>query len=674
MLAGLLVGLPSIGNDFVYDDHFIVQENPRIRDLTDLRAIFLTDWWKPLEDDEDAILGKKRDRLYRPLTMFTFALNYAAHGLDPRGFHLTNVLMHALVCGLVWRLVLRLFDDPLLAFWSALLFAVHPVHAEAVANVVGRAEILTTLFLLIALLVLLTGRSGPTAARLVASLPLFLAALLCKESTISYVPIALILLFWCYRMSGKRLALAGAGLALPLLIYFPARIAALEGHLIRDRLPGAIANVIVMSEGVERLWLPFDVLGHYARLLVIPQKLCCNYGLAIVDPDAGPGVSTLLGIATAAILVVALLGWRRTEGPWRVIALSATVFLASYVLISNTVLLIGVTLAERLLYWPSVPALVLVTQLGLLVHRRSASTTRRLARLMPTIAGAIVVALGVRMVDRGWDWSSNAALFARDVATFPQCVEANAVHASELLAAIPRLSPEQQAPQAREALTYLDRALSMYPRYASALRTRAVAHAVLGQNEKARRDLETALLIVPNDRKSRRMLNELAATDPTGAPTTQPLANDPLDRAEQLLRATRGEEAVALLEPYVETHPDDPRAVRLLGEAYLATLEYEKALEAMRRAVRLDPDNWLVHTNLVVLLQDEDKQAALEHARRAYQLEPRAVQTNMNFAEALLINGQRSEGRRVLQRLYDALPKDDPFRAIVEKRLKQLRG
>ena len=128
----------TLPNDFVYDDAHIVRDNTNIRDLRDWRAVWLTEWWAQRDGKPNP--DPQHDRLYRPLTQFTLALNYAvdAAGPDgrpqPRGFHAVNILLHALATLLVWAFTLRLVDNRAVAAWTAVLFAVHPIHAEAVTG------------------------------------------------------------------------------------------------------------------------------------------------------------------------------------------------------------------------------------------------------------------------------------------------------------------------------------------------------------------------------------------------------------------------------------------------------------------------------------------------------------------------------------------------------------
>jgi len=122
-------------------------KNPDLLPTTPLWNLFVNDFWgTPLRHS-----GSHKS--YRPLCVLTFRLNYLLSGLDPFSYHLTNVLLHAAVTAVyvltVRKAVANCPPDVLLG--SGLLFAVHPIHSEAVAGVVGRADVLACLFFLLAL-------------------------------------------------------------------------------------------------------------------------------------------------------------------------------------------------------------------------------------------------------------------------------------------------------------------------------------------------------------------------------------------------------------------------------------------------------------------------------------------------------------------------------------------
>ena len=116
------------------------------------------------------------------MVMLSYALNYAVGELDPAGYHLVNVLLHAANAALVFLIIEELFANRVFAVWSGLLFALHPIRTEAVAYVVGRAETLAALFFLAAWWCYLRRRPAAGAAA-------FLAAVLSKESAFTFVAV-----------------------------------------------------------------------------------------------------------------------------------------------------------------------------------------------------------------------------------------------------------------------------------------------------------------------------------------------------------------------------------------------------------------------------------------------------------------------------------------------------
>uniref|UniRef100_H3CJ21 dolichyl-phosphate-mannose--protein mannosyltransferase n=1 Tax=Tetraodon nigroviridis TaxID=99883 RepID=H3CJ21_TETNG len=136
----------SVHGELVHDDVWAIVNNPDVRADSSLRKIFSNDFWKPMSDNTS-------HKSYRPLCILTFKLNILLHGMSPFYFHITNLLLHcAVTCLLMYTCECCVFEDGHLAFVTALIFAVHPIHTEAVAGVVGRADVLACMLFLLAFL------------------------------------------------------------------------------------------------------------------------------------------------------------------------------------------------------------------------------------------------------------------------------------------------------------------------------------------------------------------------------------------------------------------------------------------------------------------------------------------------------------------------------------------
>ncbi|XP_054716844.1 LOW QUALITY PROTEIN: protein O-mannosyl-transferase TMTC2-like [Uloborus diversus] len=146
-VLALLLYWNTLDADFAYDDSRAIKTNQDLLPSTPLSRLFTDDFWgTPLTHS-----GSHKS--YRPLCVLSFRLNYLLSGLEPGPYHLVNVVLHALVSALFALLARALLvRSPLSAFSAALLFAAHPVHTEAVAGVVGRADLGACLFFLLGLL------------------------------------------------------------------------------------------------------------------------------------------------------------------------------------------------------------------------------------------------------------------------------------------------------------------------------------------------------------------------------------------------------------------------------------------------------------------------------------------------------------------------------------------
>jgi tetratricopeptide (TPR) repeat protein len=703
VILGVLCYLPMLPNAFVRDDVRLIQLNPRVQNVSDMRGIWLTDWWATALAGDERGLDPNRDRLYRPLTLFTFAVEAAVHGIQPLGFRIINIGLHATVCGLVFVLARRLLDDCAIATVASVLFAIHPIHAEVLGEIVGRAELLSALFLLLGLVALVPpARSAAHGRPLVAAVA-FLLALLSKETAICY-PVVAGLVVWArsraaprFMRPSQKLVIA-AILLTPLILYMPLRYFALEGQFIRPAVISSVVNPLKDASGWARIHGPFTLLGQYATLMIVPLRLSGDYGLAVFNPSAGPNVTTLVGVIVAAGLLTAAARWlwemirapaRRVAAGTivRPIGLLSAMFLGSYVLISNTGLLIGTSMGERLFYWPSVPLLIVVA-IGAVEFWRSRMARGELSigsALLGAAAALILLLLAGRTAARGLDWRDNLTLFRADQSTYPQSVMSSVGLAKELTRVAAesknRLDRDRYLMEADAALV---EATKIHAGYGAAIQQRGLVCELRGERQKAAELFQLALQIDPNDGVSRAGLARLMGGSAdrqarlgAAAKRVEASPDDVAARLELgglLLMAGKASEAVEHYAVAVRLAPDQIDAVRGYSQALLLAGRRSEALPVLRKAIELDGQDWRSHTNLVGPLLSSDPKAALEHAEKAVAIEPNDLNAQLNLAEALAANGKSAESVELLRRVLAALPSGDVNRPMIEGRIQKFEG
>jgi tetratricopeptide (TPR) repeat protein len=271
--AAVLAFVASSGFQFAYDDRFQIVANPALQSWRGTLGYFSSDVWTSYDPAH-------AQNYYRPLFFVWFRLNALAFHLQPAGWHLAGVLLHAVASVLAFRVLLRLSGQHFVSSVAALFFAVHPIHIESVAWVSGTTDPLMCVFLLGALLLFLRWMEQPSIAGLAMVAVLFALALLCKEPAIMLLPF---LAVWVgiapdVRLSRRKLFAHGVlPMALVAAIYL-----ALRAYV----LHGAAHAVNSLSWAQLVFTLPGVVL-FYLRQSVLPIGLSFAYEMPVQSALSG---------------------------------------------------------------------------------------------------------------------------------------------------------------------------------------------------------------------------------------------------------------------------------------------------------------------------------------------------------------------------------------------------
>ena len=387
-LAAVIAMAPALDGRFIYDDQYYLIDNPAVRGES-------SPWTTPL--------GSPQQALWRPLTVATFAWQW--QGPEAAGpLRVVNVALHALTAVLLLLLARRLGLPGEAAVLAALLFAVHPVHAEAVAWVSGRAELLAAALVLGSWLAWL--RPGRGAA--IACEALFGAALLSKENAL-VAP----LLFAAGDVLILRRPVARGRLAVLAGVAAAAWIARLA--ILPQALPAGAPFGDVPLGG--RLAVAANILGEALRRCVLPG------GPRVFHPkDEFLGLQAAPWLVLAAAAAVVALCWRRQRT-----AAGALLLVPLALLTVLNLVPIGATFADRFLYLPSAFAcLAAGALLAALARREQARGAGR--GLSVLLAGAALALALPACRDATRVFSSDLSLWAHEAAVAPGVAHARYNH------------------------------------------------------------------------------------------------------------------------------------------------------------------------------------------------------------------------------------------------------
>ena len=526
-LLAALVYAGALSNGFTFDDPLIVVENPLVRGDGGIGAIFATHYWAGEVAKGD---------LYRPLTVTSYWINHRL-GASAFGYHLVNILLHGLATVLVYLLFVRLAGTAASAA-ASILFATHPVHVEAVAGIVGRAELMATVFVLAAWLL----RVRPWA-----SVALFACGMFSKENAV-VLPVLMLI---------QDLA---EGKGFRLRRYVPYVLVVAGFLAVRMAILGPIVGTIegpfVDTPAFERVLTAIYVLGRYVWLMLWPAVLSADYSynqipmvISMLDVRFMLGAATVAGCAVLTWLAV------RRGGAWTPVAVGTGLFFVALLPVSNIFFGLGVMLAERLLYLPSIGFCLAAG--GAIVAWLRGRRVERLVAASCLVALVPGLAYTVRAAVRTGDWFDQLTLFEATVKTSPDSALAH-VNLGSIYQSLGRLD-KAEASYRRSAEIAPDKPGPQF--------NLATVLEATGRFDKAIDAYRDAIRIDPADLRALNNLGRL------------------------LLSRRRVSEAIEVLEEATRLHPDAPRPAVNLAAAYLANGETDRSTRLLQQILTQHPDD-----------------------------------------------------------------------------------
>lgn len=641
---------------FVFDDVSAILDNKDLHPSTPIKKLFQNDFWGTPMSEE------RSHKSYRPLTVLTFRLNFLFSELNAVSYHLLNLLLHAVVC-VIFLKVCKLFLDNRTSLIAALLFAVHPIHTEAVTGVVGRAELLSSIFLLAAFLSY-TKSKGPDNSivwtPIAAAVFLVAVATLCKEQGITVVGICCV--YEVFIAQGYTLPvlwgtavqiLLGKGsipysllqtlLKLVVLMFSTLLLVVIRVQVIQSQLPvfTRFDNPAAVSATPARQLTFNYLLPVNAWLVLNPSELCCDWTMGTIPLVEsfldGRNLATLFFFCFLGNLVIYSV--RYSGDSSKTVLMGLCLMVLPFIPASNLFFPVGFVVAERVLYVPSMGFCILVAH----GWKKLSSKSNRLKKLSWIFLALVLFTHSVKTFNRNWDWESEYTLFMSALKVNKNNAKLwnNVGHALE--------NEKNYA----KALKFFKQATHVQPDDIGAHMNVGRTYKNLNKSREAEESYLIAKSLMPQVIPGKRYAARVA---PNHLNVYINLAN--LIRANE----SRLEEADQLYRQAISMRPDFKQAYISRGELLLKMNKPLEAKEAYLRALELDGMNADLWYNLaIVYIELKDPNEALRNFNQALELNRRHKLALFNSALLMQESGNpklRPEAKRRLLTYVEEEPLD----------------
>ena len=603
--------LNTLHNLFVYDDATQVVNNPYLQNFHHLKEIFTTPVWSFLG-------GNYYRNYYRPLMSFGYLLCRQFFGPRPLAFHLVNLLLNLLVVLLLFLVTWRVFNDRAVAFVAAGLFALHPIHSEAVAWIAAITDLELTLFYLLTFWFFL-GLSRVSGRRLVlgelSMVMSFALALLAKEPAITLAVLATLYEHSCRedrKQTSLGIKLSRYGpLWLLVLVYLIVRIHFVGGLSARNQHPDMGPDAVIFSA--------LALTGQYVWKLFWPAKLCMFYAFHLStspsDPRVVGGAVAMVGLAFLFVFF-----WNRV----RLVSFGLLFFFLNLAPVLNAHWMAANVFTERYLYLPSVGFCWVLGWAGMSLWKAAIRHSVWWRAILVVSALAIAALCMLRIVRRNRDWHDDETLYKVTLALQP---DAYIIHlnlatiyldrddfknAEHELREADRLAPDYplilnnfgllnlKLKRYDEAVGYLIRSIMKDPNQPHPHLYLAQVYEQTGQLDFAMKELQTAVKLSPLSQGAHVEFGEFYF-DQGRLPEAEAEFQESLRAAKTLRgywglgllywREGRYAEAEHVFQEAVALVPSSARAHIMLGLLYTDTKRNREALRELQTGLQSEPDN-----------------------------------------------------------------------------------
>ncbi len=645
--------------NYALDDRMVIFENTFVKQgLKGIDNIFSTDSF-------EGFFGKKNNLLeggrYRPLSIAGFAIEYKIFGKNPFVGHLGNILIYILICLLLYDLLRILFKDrdpkqkwlKSIPFLVAVIFTVHPIHTEVVANIKGRDELLSLLFSLACLYIFVSKTKLHLAYKSILIFATFLLALLSKENAITFIAVIPLSALMFSNSKTKDLLYLMLALLTATMIYFLMRYNAL-GFFISNNIVSSelLNNSFLNATPIQKYATIFYTWAIYLKLLIFPHPLTHDYypkQIPIVD-FSNP--IALLGLfAIAFILIVSVFKFKKNP----ILAFGGLFFLITFSIQSNLIINIGTLMNERFVFIPSIGfIIVIVSSISLLLKKNIIPSKI----IMPFVI-IVVCFFSIKTFSRNFAWKDDYTLFTTDVKVSINSAKCNVSAGGQILERMETIGDTIVKMQMLEqSVKYLRKGLEIHPNYTQGWVLLGNAYLKYKDYIAAASCYENALRI---NNASTDALNNLLYTAQQAEKDNKidiaialfnktltykkDVSDIVLSISDCYLKANKIDSAIFLVKAQYKDSKNEYKYLAKLGEIfgkYLNNLDL--ALDYFNKSLSLNNKYLSSNENIgIVYGLKKDYQNSLNYLQKALEIEPNNKRITLNIAQTYRLMGNNDK-------------------------------
>ena len=522
-LLAIIFYCNTFGNEFALDDTIVVIKNEYVAEgFAGIPSILSKDAFDSYYRQSNSMNQLAGGR-YRPLSIITFAVEQQFLGTDtvnttkgpgdglthemksPREQkllrdmhvrHFFNVIFFSLsMVVLLYFLRYVVFrGNMVMALIATILFTVHPLHTEVVANVKSRDEILSLLFICLTFIYAFKYQEEQKKWMLGVSLMCYLLAFLAKEYAIAMMLLLPLSFHLFNKYSIPKSLQAILPYMVPIAIYILLRRQVMtEGN--PDSEFDILNNPYAFATPVEKVATKIATMLNYLRLLVFPHPLSADYSYSTIAYKTFAHPLVWLSLIVHGFIIRGLFYYYKRNS---ILCFGIAFYLFHLLLVCNLIFNIGATMGERLIYHSSVGFVIVFAYFLVKAAERIKEAKRSKTALVGFLA-LVVVLCGFKTIERNANWKNDDTLFNHDIATVPNSALVNSnVGYSYLNRAETEKDSVKKDALLRKAIVYYDKSISIHNTFVSGYMNRGLAYFYLNQPDSAKSNYDKVLKYYPN--------------------------------------------------------------------------------------------------------------------------------------------------------------------------------